>query len=133
MTVGTHAMQSYAVATVRGPGPFVARSVAGACAASAIGKPLTARLDNAVVMTSTDPYGIPLTTVAVPPNPPVGLTMPFTINTVGGHGIIVFNERIDNSDGSTTLTAAHMYMQGPIAMGNMTIGQVRCGRVTKPT
>ena len=127
-TVGTTAVQSLAMATFVGPQPFYARSVLGACTATQSGKSFMVQLVDAFVVTSTDQHGYPTSTVAVPRVPPVNYTVPFTINNVGEQGRVVFNERIDNADGSTTVTAAHMYMHGPIAVGDMVIGQARCGR-----
>ena len=100
----------------------------GACTAGTWGETLTVQLVDAFVVTTTDFFGNPRTTVAVPRLPPVNYTVPFTINNVGDHGTVVFNERLDNADGSTTVNAVHMYLQGPIAIGDMVIGQARCGR-----
>lgn len=126
-TQGTTTVQSSALATFVGPQPFYARSVFAACVATARTEAFTVRLTDAFVVTSTDRFGNPTTTVAVPPNPPVGFTVPFVISNVGDRGVIVFNERVDNPDGSTTVNAVHMYMQGPVAIGDMVIGQARCG------
>ena len=127
-TVGTTAVQSTALATDVGPQPFWARSVLATCTATAAMSTFNVQLNGAVVVTSTDQWGVPTGAVSVPRNPPVGFAVPFVINNVGDHGVVVFNERINNADGSTTLNAVHMYMQGPIAVGDMVIGQVRCGR-----
>jgi hypothetical protein len=127
-TVGTTAVQSVALATSVGPQPFYARSVLATCTASPAGKVLIAQLTDAVVVTSTDRFGNPRTSASVPKTPPVNYTVPYIINNVNDHGVMVFNERIDNADGSTTLNAAHMYLQGPHAVGDMVIAQARCGR-----
>ncbi|HEX2048945.1 MAG TPA: hypothetical protein VHF27_14380 [Acidimicrobiales bacterium] len=127
-TVGTTTVQSTALATFVGPQPFYARSVLASCTASARGSTFTTQLVDAVVVTSTDRFGNPTSSVPVPSTPPVGFTVPFVIDNVGDHGVVVFNERVANPDGSTTLNAVHMYMQGPIAVGDMVVGQVRCGR-----
>ena len=127
-TVGTTTVQSTALATNVGPQPFYARSVLAACQATASGTTIAVQLVDAVVVTSTWEFGIPRTSVNVPSNPPPNYTVPFTINNVGDRGRVVFNERILNPDGSTTVNAVHMYMEGPIAVGDMIIGQARCGR-----
>lgn len=127
-TVGTTTVQSLALATSIGPQPFFARSVLGECTASASGTSSIVQLADAFVVTSTDRFGNPVTTAAVPAIPPFGYVVPFTINNVGDHGTVVFNERMVNADGSTTVNAVHMYLQGPIAVGDMVIGQARCGR-----
>jgi hypothetical protein len=127
VAVGTTAVQSTALATSVGPQPFFARSVLASCTATAAFRTFTTQLTDAVVVTSTDAFGNPTSSVSVPASPPAGLTVPFVINNVGDHGIVVFNERVDNPDGSTTLNAVHMHMQGPIAVGDMIIAQARCG------
>ncbi len=126
-TVGTSSVMSTATASTVGPGPFTAGYVFARCTATHAGKTFTVQLSNAVVDTSTDAEGYPLTQVAVPSNPPINYTVPFELSNMGDHGVIVFNERVNNPDGSTTLNAVHMYMQGPIAIGDMVIGQARCG------
>lgn len=127
-TGGTTAVQSSALATAVGPQPFSARSVVGSCVAMAGVTTFAVQLQEAVVVTSTDSFGNPTSTVSVPTNPPVGFAVPFVIDNVGDRGVVVFNERVANADGSTTLNAVHMYMQGPIALGDVVIGQARCGR-----
>ena len=37
--------------------------------------------------------------------------MPFVISNVGDRGVVVFNERFENPDGSTTVNALHMYLE----------------------
>lgn len=127
-TAGTTVVRSSALATFVGPQPFYARSVFGSCVATAGATTFTVQLTDAVVVTSTDRFGTPTSAVRVPANPPVGFTVPFVIDNVGDRGVVVFNERVANPDGSTTLNAVHMYMQGPIAVGDMVIAQARCGR-----
>ncbi len=39
----------------------------------------------------------------------------------------VFNEQISNADGSITVNAAHQYLLGPMATGELIVGQVVCG------
>ena len=129
-TIGTSAttVTSQSQANVVGPAPFHADMVFGRCTATTSNvKSYLVSLSNAVVETSTDANGYPLTWVNVPSSPPVNYTVAFTLNHVGDHGIVVFNERINNADGSTTLNAVHMYLQGPIALGDMVIGQSTCG------
>lgn len=131
-TIGTQASQvlsrSQAQANVVGPAPFHASVVFARCTASTSNvKTYLVTLSNAVVETSTDADGNPLTWVNVPSSPPVNYTVSYTLDNIGDHGIVVFKERINNADGSTTLNAVHMYMQGPIAYGDMVIGQATCG------
>ena len=86
-------------------------------------------IENGFVETSTDTNGNATNVVAVPANPPQNYQVAFTIDHVGDHGVIVFNERIQNPDGSLTVNGAHMYLQGPTALGHVIIAQVTCGHV----
>lgn len=124
---GTGTVVSTASAYTVGPAPFSADSVFARCVAYHGGKNFTVQLGGAIVETSTDADGYPLTIVNVPSNPGINYTVPFELNHIGDHGVVVFNERITNGDGSVTLNAVHMYLQGPTAVGDMVIGQARCG------
>ena len=129
-TVGTQGttVTSQVQANNVGPAPFHADMVFARCTATTNNtKSYMVMLSNAVVETSTDAEGYPLTWVNVPSSPGINYTVPFTLDNIGDHGVVVFNERINNADGSTTLNAVHMYMQGPIAYGDMVIGQAKCG------
>lgn len=42
------------------------------------------------------------------------------------HFHVVFNEQISNPDGSLTVNAVHEFLDGPTAVGEVIIGQVRC-------
>lgn len=126
-TTGISTVQSYVNTGAVGPAPFYANSVFSRCTASASLKTTQVVLSGAVVETSTDANGYPLTQVNVPNSPTPNYTVAFELNNVGDHGIVVFNEKITNGDGSITINAVHMYMQGPIALGDMVIGQATCG------
>jgi hypothetical protein len=60
-------------------------------------------------------------------HPPVNYTRSGTIDHVGDRWRIVLNEQIENPDGSLTVNAAHMFLLGPIAVGEMIIGSSTCG------
>lgn len=140
-TSGGTVVSSMAQAKAVGPSPFWTKTptswqtapdvgyVKATCTASATGSGWTVTIHNGVVDTSTDSQGYPTSQSLVPENPGPGYRVPFTINNVGDSGIIVFNEYVANGDGSFTVNAAHMYMQGPSAVGDMIIGQVTCGHV----
>lgn len=40
---------------------------------------------------------------------------------------VVFNEQVKNADGSITVNAVHEYLLGPVAKGEVIVGQVVCG------
>jgi hypothetical protein len=112
-----------------GPSPFYADEVRSTCTATASGVSASTTIANGVVETSSDPVtGNPLTTVAVPVNPPVNHTVTGTLNHVGDSFRIVFNEQVVNPvDGSITVVAEHMYLLGPTAVGQMVVGASNCG------
>ncbi len=80
----------------------------------------------------------------IPNHPPVTVTLagaPAPNTTYEGHLHIgnttdnfrwVFNEQIVNADGSLTVNAAHQFLLGPLATGNLIIGQVVCGVTAGP-
>jgi len=103
----------------------------GQCSASGpLNKSGLGSIKNGRVDTHTDTAGNPTATVVVPANAD-NLRINFWVESVGPeeHGHMVFNEKILNADGSITVNAAHMYMEGPFAFGDVIIGQVKCGRV----
>ncbi len=141
-TSGTSTVTSQARAKAVGPSPFWTGTptsspssptvgyVRASCSASSpTSKSGSVYIENGFVDTATDSEGNPTSRVAVPSNPPQNYRVPFTINSVGDQGVMVFNERIQNADGSLTVNGAHMYMQGPFALGDVIIAQVTCGHV----
>jgi hypothetical protein len=82
------------------------------------------------VDTALDSNGYPTATTAVT-NPATNTSISYTIDNLvtGGvkeHGHIVFNQRVVNADGSYTVNGAHMYLEGPIALGDVFYAQVTC-------
>lgn len=47
-------------------------------------------------------------------------------------GAHVYNEQVVNPDGSITVNAGHQYLLGPIAVGDLILGQVVCGVTVPP-
>jgi len=85
------------------------------------------RVNNGYVDTITGSDGYPTETVAVPDPTPPNYRINFVMHNTNDTGYIVFNERIQNADGTLTVNGAHMYMQGPSAVGDMVIAQTVCG------
>ncbi len=110
-----------------GPGPFLWNDLVSSCAATTSGASALTALNLGVLVTSTDANGNPATTEAVPDSPPVNYTRSGTINHVGDSYRAVFNEQVTNADGSLTVNAAHIYLLGPTAKGDVIIGQSVCG------
>jgi hypothetical protein len=97
------------------------------CSGSGSTETGTVVIQNGFVDTATDSQGYPTQTVAVPTMPAQGYRVDYTLNNVGDHGYIIFNERIDNPDGTTTINGVHMYMQGQNAFGDLIIAKTVCG------
>jgi hypothetical protein len=116
-----------------GPPPVWGDSLHVECRATESSVTGSTRFTNTFVATATDSGGAPLpsATQAVPENPPANYTVSGVISNVGDVFTAVFNEQIVNADGSLTVNAVHMYLFGPIAVGDMVKGQARCG--TSPT
>ncbi len=73
-------------------------------------------------------------TVPVPTNPAANTTFLGHIHVNGAQENFryVFNEEFLNPDGSITVNAAHQYLLGPTAVGDLIIGQVVCGVTAAP-
>jgi hypothetical protein len=115
-----------------GPGPVQADEAHSTCTATETGVVGSARFVNGILYTSTDDTGAAATQEAIPESPPPNYTRSVRINHVGGHPTIVFNEQIVNPDGSLTVNGYHMYLFGPVAVGEQIVGQVTCGTTPSP-
>ena len=112
---------------------FTASSASSTCSASASGATGSATIAGGRLTVSE---GSDLdsdaddTVVQIPESPAPNTTHEGTIETVGDTFRYVFNEQIRNADGSITVNAAHQYLLGSIAVGELVIGQSRCGSTT---
>jgi len=121
---------------------FTAANLASSCAASetAVSSGSTT-ITNGTLQTDNgddDP------TNTIPDHPPVNVTLPTSPapnTSYDGHIHIgnttdtfryVFNEQIRNPDGSITVNAAHQYLLGPTAVGELIVGQSVCGVTATP-
>ncbi|MGI8810323.1 MAG: Calx-beta domain-containing protein [Acidimicrobiales bacterium] len=76
---------------------------------------------------NADIYGEPGEIVVTPPAfPAPGLEYRGEVANVNDYFTIVFNEQIRTPD-SITVNAVHMYLEGPVAVGDMIIAQSVCG------
>lgn len=66
------------------------------------------------------------TKVTIPNNPAPNTEHQGTIETVGDRFRAVFNEQIPQA-GGVTVNAYHLYLLGPTAVGEVIVGQSRCG------
>lgn len=115
-----------------GPGPFRWVDLTSTCAAGPAGVSAATTIQGGVVETKLDANGVAVTTQAIPVNPPVNDTVKGTIDNVGDKFKAVFNEQIPNADGSLTVNAAHIYLLGPTAVGDVIIGTSVCGVAVVP-
>jgi hypothetical protein len=76
------------------------------------------------------------TVIQVPTNPAPNTTYEGVYESTGDSFRYVFNEQIvDPNDGSIAVNAAHQYLLGPVAVGDLIVGQSVCGvtATTTPT
>ncbi|MCA1684364.1 MAG: hypothetical protein LC708_04505, partial [Actinobacteria bacterium] len=99
------------------------------CAATTAGAKPTVAVTNGVVETKYDPdTQEAIESQPVPAEPPPGYTVEGTIDHVGDSFRIVFNEQLISAGGSlATVNAAHLYLLGPTAVGDLVIAQSVCG------
>ena len=119
--------------------PFTAASLASSCTASETAVSGSTTITGGTLQIDSgdsDP------TNTIPNHAPVNVTLPANPapnTSYDGHLHFgnttdnfryVFNEQIVNPDGSITVNAAHEYLGGPFATGDMIIGQSVCGVTT---
>ena len=110
-----------------GPGPLIADEVGSTCRAGDDGVSGSTTLSNAIVETEYDAdTQDPVSSTDVPDRPPPNTTIEGTLDHIGDSFRIVFNEQVVDGD-TITVRAVHMFLLGPIAVGEMIIGQSVCG------
>jgi hypothetical protein len=112
---------------VNSPPPFLYDRVRSTCTASEAATTGSTTINAGVVETKLNASGDPISTYTVPVNPAPNTEVSGTIDHVGDRFRIVFNEQSKAADGTLTVNAAHMYLLGPLAVGEVVIGQSRCG------
>ena len=125
MTVSTKGKRTVtSTASVKnvGAGPFTASSVRATCTAKKSGVVAATTITKGVVVTAADPDGNPTASETVPSHPPVNHTLT-GVNDIGDSFRIVFNEQAVDAEGTITVTAAHLYLLGPTAVGDVVIAQ----------
>lgn len=122
---------SASVANV-GPGPLVAATLSSTCSASPLGATGSVSVSGGKLTTSE---GSNLasdaddTVVTLPASPAANTSFTGKIETVGDSFRLVLNEQT-TSAGGITVNAAHLFLLGPTATGDVIIGQSRCGATT---
>ena len=114
---------------------FTASNVASTCTATESGTSGSTTIIGGTLRTSEGNPNVEgdETIVVIPTNPAPNTAYNGTFETVGDRFRYVFNEQIVNPDGSLTVNAAHLYLLGPTAVGDVIIGQSRCGVTAAPT
>jgi hypothetical protein len=110
-----------------GPQPVQGEELHADCRTSKKSSTGSATFKNATLTTSTNLDGSPRDIEPIPDEPPVNYTRSGVVNNVGDAFTVVLNEHIPNADGSLTVNAAHIYWFGPVAVGEVVMGQVSCG------
>lgn len=112
---------------------FTAAAASSTCTASQAGVSGSTTITNGTLQTSDGNPDVSgdETVVAIPSNPAPNTTYNGTLNSTGDTFRYVFNEQTVNPDGSLTVSAGHLYLIGPTAVGNLLVGQSVCG-VTAP-
>ena len=108
---------------------FTADNLASTCAASESGVTGATAVTGGTLITSEGNPDVEgdETTIDIPNDPAPNTTYEGTIEAVNDTFRYVFNEQIENPDGSITVNAAHQYLLGPSGVGDLIIGQVVCG------
>lgn len=115
------------------PGPLLYDALESTCTADEDGFTVSVTVTNGVVETSYDPVTqLVATSEPVPEHPEAGHAVEGTLDHIGDRYRIVYNEQIQNDDGTLTVNAAHMYLLGEIAVGDLIIGQTVCGTSATP-
>lgn len=123
-TKGKTSVTSTASVAKVGPGPFTADAVRSTCTASRWGVKGSTTITRGRLVTGTDADGNPMTTNSVPTKPAVNHTVTGTL-AMGDTFKAVFNEQKVGTDGMITVIAAHLYLLGPLAVGDVVIAESR--------
>jgi hypothetical protein len=113
---------------VVGDDNFTASSLASTCTASESGVTGSTTITDGIVVTDNGDHDHDRVTVTLPTNPAPNtayegrLRIGSRIDTFRW----VFNEQVVNG-GSITVNAAHQYLLGPMATGELIVGRVVCG------
>lgn len=110
-----------------GPGPLIAEEVHSECRADESGLSGSVRFTKGILETHySKETQLAISHVEIPDNPPANWTAEGTLDHIGDNYRVVANEQIIEGN-VITVRAAHMYLLGPIAVGDSIIGQTTCG------
>ncbi|MGI8810424.1 MAG: hypothetical protein ACR2KK_21745 [Acidimicrobiales bacterium] len=112
-----------------GPAPVVADGVSSTCTASESGVSGSTTITNGKLETKYDASTQdPTQTEDVPASPTVNYTRSGTLDHIGDKYTVIYNEQITAADGTLTVNAVHMKLEGPTAVGDLVIAQSVCSR-----
>ena len=108
---------------------FTAANVASTCTATPTGVTGSTTITNGVLEVSEGDPNVDgdETRVTIPTEPLPNTSYEGQLESVGDRFRYVFNEQVRNPDGSITVYAAHQYLLGPTAVGDLYIGKSECG------
>jgi hypothetical protein len=121
-TKGKVAVTSSATVRDVGAGPLTATTIRSTCHASRSGRSAQTRITKGVLVTGADADGNATTSEAIPPLPPPNYALT-GVNGIGDSFRAVFNEQAVADDGTITVTAVHLYLLGPTAVGDVIIAR----------
>ena len=103
------------------------RSSTSECRADESGLTGSARFTKGILETHySKETQLAISQVEIPENPPPNWSAEGTLDHIGDNYRVVANEQIIEGN-VITVRAAHMYLLGPIAVGESIVGQVTCG------
>jgi hypothetical protein len=114
---------------VVGEDNFAATNLASTCTASESGVSGSTTITGGVLVTDNGDDDHDRVTVTLPANPAPNTTYEGRLRIGSRIDTFrwVFNEQVVNADGSITVNAAHEYLLGPMATGELIVGHVVCG------
>jgi hypothetical protein len=118
-----------------GPGPLIAEAVTSTCTAGpadAVSGPKgvsgSTSIINGVLGLTTDDNGVANSFAPMPANPrPNDGPHRGVLTSVGDSYEVFYNEQDTSVPGAITVTAIHMRLLGPTAVGDLYVGRAECG------
>jgi len=116
--------------TPDGPTPLLFEKVTSTCTAKGSelsgSTTLAGRLATSLYVAPDPKEGEPKELVPFPPNPAPNTERTGEVNNIGDRFRVVYNEQIRDG-GVLTVNAVHLYLLGPVAVGDLVLAQSRCG------
>ena len=108
---------------------FTAANASSTCTATENGVTGSTTITGGTILTHAQAADHPEAAVDIPTNPAPGYTVEghVHIGDTQDNFRYIFNEQVENEDGSLTVFAAHMELLGPTATGDLFIGESTCG------